>query len=142
MKKPTKAAAQSKRAAALRASDAKNFLAKYKQAWESRDPELAAGLFTRDARYQQNPSSEPIIGREAIHDYWAAATSRQQDIHFEISSFVHGGYVLAAEWTCSYLDRSSGERKELAGMFFADFYGKQVRNFREYWHSRTVRARS
>jgi hypothetical protein len=44
--------------------------------------------------------------------------------------------MLAAEWTCTYQDRSSEVKKELAGMLFADFYGKQVRHFREYWHSR------
>jgi hypothetical protein len=46
--------------------------------------------------------------------------------------------MLAAEWSCTYRDRGSAEKKELAGMLFADFYGKQVRRFREYWHSRKI----
>jgi len=46
--------------------------------------------------------------------------------------------LLAAEWTCTYQDRASETKKELAGILFADFYGKQVRQFREYWHSRKV----
>ena len=79
---------------------------------------------------------EAIVGREAIHDYWAGATGRQEDIHFTVGTCVHSGYMLAAEWTCTYQDRSSGDKKELAGMFLADFYGKQVRRFREYWLSR------
>ena len=132
-KKTSKAA---KRPATLRITDARDFLAKYKQAWEERDPELAASLFTRDARYQVNPFAEPIVGREAIHDYWAGATSDQEDIRFAATNCVHSGYVLAVEWTCNYRDRASDERKELAGMFFADFYGKQVRHFREYYQSR------
>jgi ketosteroid isomerase-like protein len=121
---------------ALGASDAKQFLKKYKQAWETRDADLAASLFTRDARYNENPFGEPIIGREAIHNYWAAATAQQEDIRFTVTNSLHTGYVLIAEWTCLYRDRASGRQRELAGMFFADFYGNQVRAFREYWQSR------
>ncbi len=125
------------RQATLHTSDAKAFLAKYKKAWETRDADLAASLFTRDARYQENPFGEPVIGREAIHDYWAAATAQQEDIRFTATNFLHTGYVLIAEWTCQYRDRTSGRPREMAGMFFADFYGNQVRAFREYWQSRT-----
>jgi hypothetical protein len=131
-----KCAPTSKRQQSLTAADVKHFLAQYKKAWETRNADLAAGLFTRDARYKQDPFAAPIVGREAIHDYWAAATGRQDDIQFTAGAVVHCGYMLAAEWTCTYLDRSSGEEKELAGMFLADFYGKQVRRFREYWLSR------
>jgi len=120
----------------LRSSDAAEFLEKYKKAWETRDADLAASLFTRDARYKENPFGEPIIGREAIHDYWAAATARQEDIRFTVSNSLHSGYVLIAEWSCSFRDRFTSQRRELAGMFFADFYGNQVRAFREYWQSR------
>jgi ketosteroid isomerase-like protein len=134
----TKPEAKTRRPARLQARDVKDFLAKYKKAWETRDADLAAGLFTRDARYKENPFGEPIVGREAIRDYWNAATERQEDIRFHASNFFHVGYVVVAEWSCTYRDRSSGVRKELAGMFFADFYGKQVRAFREYWHSRSL----
>jgi len=124
------------RQASLSASDAKHFLKKYKQAWETRDADLAASLFTRDARYKENPFGEPIIGREAIHDYWAAATAQQEAIHFTVTNYLHTGYILIAEWNCQYRERESGRQRELAGMFFADFYGNQVRAFREYWQSR------
>ena len=122
----------------LRASDVKRFLAQYKEAWETRNADLAANLFTRDAQYKQGPFGEPIVSREAIHNYWKAATGRQEDIHFTVKKFLRIGYILVAEWTCAYRDRSSREHKELAGMFLADFYGKQVRAFREYWLSRTL----
>jgi nuclear transport factor 2 (NTF2) superfamily protein len=126
-----------KRPTPLRESEVKKFLAKYKKAWETRDADLAASLFTRDAHYRQGPFTAPITGREAIHDYWAGATGRQEDIHFNVDAFVHSGYLVAVEWTCAYKDRSTGDRKELAGMFLADFYGEQLRAFREYWHSRS-----
>lgn len=131
-------APQPKQSTKLHASVAKEFLEKYKKAWETRNADLAASLFTRDVRYKENPFDEPITGREAIHDYWAGATTQQEDIHFTVTNSLHTGYFLVAEWTCSYRDRATGKRRELAGMFFADFYGKQVRTFREYWQSRTL----
>lgn len=136
MKTSSTATAPAKAQIALHASVAKEFLEKYKKAWDTRDADLAASLFTRDARYKANPFEEPIIGREAIHDYWAEATGRQEDIHFTVTNSLHTGYVLIAEWTCTY--RATGKRRELAGMFFADFYGPQVRAFREYWQSRAL----
>lgn len=138
MKKPVKKAApKAKPRGRLSASDAKNFLAKYKEAWETRNADLAASLFTRDAQYSRGPFSEPIVSREAIRSYWKAATARQEQIHFTVNSSFRSGYLLLAEWTCTYRDRRSGERRQLAGMFLADFYGTQVRAFREYWLSRT-----
>lgn len=122
----------------LTAKDVQHFLSNYKKAWETQDSELAAGLFTRDAQYKQGPFTPAIVGREAIHDYWAAATARQIDIHFTVGSVIQRGYLLAAEWRCTYQERSTSQNKELAGMLFADFYGKQVRHFREYWQSRTL----
>jgi hypothetical protein len=72
-------------------------------------------------------------------DYWASATAQQQDIHFTVTNSLHTGYVLIAEWTCTYRGRTTGKRRELAGMFFADFYGNQVRAFREYAIPRPVK---
>ncbi len=121
-----------------RADIVRKFLAGYKEAWETRNADLAASLFTRDAHYWENPFGEAIVGREAIRTYWEAATHRQDNIKFTVKSFFRQKYTLVAEWTCEYTSRPSGERRELAGMLFADFYGPQVRTFREYWHRRTT----
>jgi len=122
----------------LTVSTARNFLARYKEAWETRDADLAASLFTRDAHYWENPFGEAIVGREAIRAYWQAATGKQEDIHFDVRNSFHHRYTLVAEWTCRYQDKLSGEHRELAGMMLADFYGDQVRTFREYWHRRVL----
>jgi ketosteroid isomerase-like protein len=135
MKSPAKTTAKPKRQVALNESDVKNFLTRYKKAWETRDADLAARLFTRDVQYYRDPFTAPVVGREAIHNYWAGAGGRQHDIHFTVGASVHSGYIVVAEWTCSYKS-SSGERNELAGVFLADFYGKQVRTFRQYSHTR------
>jgi len=122
----------------LPATAAKKFLTLYKEAWETRNAELAASLFTRDAQYWENPFGAPIVGREAIAAYWKAATGKQDNIRFAVRSSMRVGYTLVAEWTCAYKRQATGERRELAGMLFAEFYGEQVRMFREYWHRRVL----
>lgn len=141
--RPEKKAAKSsgsktKRAGRLTARTAQRFLAQYKEAWESRHADLAASLFTRDAHYWETPFGPPIVGREAIRSYWKAATEKQQDIHFSVRSSLHQKYTLVADWVCAYRSLPSGERRELAGMMFAEFYGDQVRTFRECWVRRTL----
>lgn len=118
--------------------DANKFLACYKEAWETRNPDLAANLFTRDAHYCENPFDKPIVGRDAIRCYWKGATEPQQDIHFTVRDSFAVGHTLVAEWTCTYTHRPSQERRELAGVLLADFYGENVRTFREFWHRRVL----
>lgn len=118
--------------------DADRFLAKYKEAWETRNPDLAANLFTRDAHYWENPFGEALVGREAIRSYWKQATGAHEDIHFSVRDSFTVAHTLVAEWTCAYRHRPSGERRELAGVLLADFYGEEVRTFREYWHRRVL----
>ena len=129
---------KAKRRARLLAAAARKFLATYKEAWETRNPELAASLFTRDAHYRENPFGQDIVGREAISSYWKAATEYQEEIQFRAQQTIRVGYHLVADWTCAYKQRLTGKRRELAGMFVADFYGKQVRNFREVWIGRDL----
>ncbi|HUU12171.1 MAG TPA: nuclear transport factor 2 family protein [Terriglobia bacterium] len=133
-----KSASGSRRRAKLDAATAKRFLATYKEVWETRNAELAASLFTRDAHYWENPFGKPIVGREDIAAYWKKATEKQDKIQFGVVNFFLSRYALFAEWTCSYTHRPTSERRELAGILLADFYGKQVRTFREYWHRRVV----
>lgn len=116
--------------------DAKRFLTCYKEAWETRNPDRAALLFTRDAHYWESPFNEPIVGREAIRAYWKGATGTQEDIQFTVKESFSVGHTLLAEWSATYKHTPSGQQRELAGVLLADFYGEEVRTFREYWHRR------
>lgn len=114
------------------------FLDLYGRAWETRDADLAANLFTRDAHYHEDPLDQPIVGREAIRSYWKSATAQQRDIKFSSGPTYQDGHALIAEWTATYTHIPSRERRELRGVLIADFYGEEVRTFREYWHRRVL----
>ncbi|MFB3920587.1 MAG: nuclear transport factor 2 family protein [Terriglobia bacterium] len=130
--------ATSPRRGRLTASGAVRFLKLYKEAWETRNADLAASLFTRDAHYWENPFGPPIVGREAIRAYWVAATEKQKDIQFSVRDSFFQKFALAIDWRCLYTSLPSGEHRELAGIMIADFYGGQVRTFRECWLRRNV----
>lgn len=129
---------KTKRAGRLTARTAQRFLGQYKEAWEARNADQAANLFTRDAQYWENPFGPPILGREAIREYWKSATSKQEDIHFKVRNSFLQKYSFAIDWKCAYRSLPGGERRELAGIMIAEFYGGQVRTFRECWLRRDV----
>lgn len=118
--------------------NAKKFLETYARAWESRDPDLAASLFTDQALYHEDPFDEPIVGRQGIRTYWQGATAQQKDIDVLVREPHLVGNTVIAEWGARYTHVPSGERRELRGILLAEFEGEQVAAFREYWHRRLI----
>ena len=118
--------------------DAKKFLDSYTRAWETKDAELAASLFTKDAIYQETPFEDPMVGADAIRAYWAGATGQQKeiDVLMREPTVVEGTVI--AEWGVRYTHIPSGERRELRGILLAEFEGEKVTSFREYWHRRML----
>jgi len=51
-------------------ADVEHWVAGYRQAWKSDDPEQIGGLFTDDATYLPSPFSTPWEGRDAIVAEW------------------------------------------------------------------------
>ena len=46
------------------------WVANYRKAWESNEPEDIAALFTEDASYFPEPFAKPWVGREKIVEEW------------------------------------------------------------------------
>ncbi len=63
-------------------ADFKAWLASLGQAWEARDAEAFAALFTEDVRYYWTPFEAPKEGREGVAAAFRAAVARQSDIRF------------------------------------------------------------
>jgi uncharacterized protein (TIGR02246 family) len=105
----------------------------YRTAWETRDADAAAALFTDDATYREQPYEEPYRGREGVHAYWTRVTATQSDIRFRTGKVVAAGSHAAVEWWVTL--RNDGAEVTLAGEFFLVFdEGGLVRHLREYWH--------
>lgn len=104
----------------------------YRRAWETRDANLAADLFTEDATYQVDPFSAPLEGREAIRRYWEEATGPHRDVQFrwKLAAAQDGVHIL--EWQVEFTRTDAG-RIELRGVMFIQLAGERIFRFREYW---------
>ncbi len=63
--------------------DVRDWLERYAQAWERRDPDAAADFFTEDGEYHVTQFTVHK-GREAIRSYWADATGDQSDVAVDV----------------------------------------------------------
>jgi uncharacterized protein (TIGR02246 family) len=111
------------------------WLARYEQAWEQRNPEQAAALFTADAPYYEKPFDPPKVGRAGIRAYWAEVTADQRDVDFKSQVVAVTGQTGVARWSASLTAISSGVRVELDGVFLLTFDGSGLcSELREWWH--------
>jgi hypothetical protein len=116
-----------------------SWLARYEQAWERRDADQAAALFTESARYQELPFDEPKMGRVGIRNYWSTVTADQRDIDFKSQIIAVKGSTGVARWSATFSSAASGARIELDGVFVLEFAPDGLcSELREWWHVRTV----
>jgi len=115
-----------------------NWLAGYAQAWELRDANRAAALFTETAGYHEMPFDAPKVGRTGIRDYWTTVTADQRNVDFKSQVIAVNGQTGVARWSASLTSASSGARVELDGVFILTFDASGLcSELREWWHVRT-----
>ncbi len=113
-----------------------SWLDAYGHAWETRDSQAAAALFTEDATYQETPFSTPMRGRSAIHQYWSDATGSQDQIGFGYDVLAVTSDLGIARWWASFADIQSQAQVKLDGIFvIAMGADNRCRDLREWWHT-------
>lgn len=121
-------------AEAISGASVVEWLAAYGQAWETRDADAAAALFTEDATYQENPHEEPFNGRTGIRDYWSKVTADQRDVSFTSDVITTFGRSAVAHWSARFTSASSGATVDLDGVFLLEFDESGLcNNLREWW---------
>ncbi len=113
--------------------DVAKWLDGYRSAWENRDPDAAAALFTEDSSYREQPYAEPFMGREGVRSYWEKVTATQEDVTVRYGVPLTEGNRAAVEWWVTM--RNGGMDVTLAGEFLLVFdESGLVQTLREYWH--------
>jgi len=113
-----------------------DWLRRYGAAWEGRDADSAAALFSPDAEYYWTPFGPPKRGRGEISRAWSEATSRQRGIRFRFRVLGLTGDTGIAHWNTRLVRVATGREIEIDGILFAEFDGTGLcRVFREWWHS-------
>ena len=108
----------------------------YGNAWEQRDPDAAAELFTEDALYQWGPFGRKLRGQIMIREAWAEAVVEQENVEFGYEVLTATGRGGIVRWWCSadFPGRKVRERDE--GIFRLAFdESGRCTNFEEWWNS-------
>ena len=107
------------------------------RAWETRDADAAADLFTENATYYEDPFNPPFRGRDAIRRYWSDLPQEQGDIAVKLDPLEVTLYTGVARWTATFTRLHSGHRAHLEGVLIASFDEglSRAHTFREWWHA-------
>ena len=84
--------------------EAKKLIEVYGRAWETRDPDLIATIFTEDATYS-DPKEPLNTGVNEIKKYWETKViGEQEDINFTLLNLWVDEGVVIAEWNAVFKD--------------------------------------
>ncbi len=111
------------------------WIASYGRAWEDRDAEAAAALFTSDALYRDHPLGSPHVGHDGVRSYWANVTSTQDQVSVRFGTPVVSPDErrAAVEWWVTMLN--GGSEVTLTGILVLRFAGDgRCQELREAWH--------
>lgn len=131
------ATAGSAAADSLTARALTDWLARYERAWETRNADAAASLFTEHATYRETPFAAPFDGRAAIRDYWTNVTADQRDVDFMADVVSVSDNVGVAHWAATFSQPSTGKQVALDGVFVLAFAADgRCESLREWWHAK------
>ena len=115
-----------------------SWLDAYGEAWESRDGDAAAKIFSADATYQVTPYEDPHVGQDGVRNYWAGVTENQRNVQFEYQTLSVTGNTGIAHWSANFDVAPDGPHIELNGIFVLEFDADgRCRRLREWWHIQT-----
>lgn len=117
------------------------WLEAYGRASAQNDPAASAALFAENAEYYETPFADPLVGREAIYQYWrlGALNLTEKESAYEILT-VQARRGLA-RWRAAFTVVGTGQRIALDCVFLVEFdEAGACRVFREWWHRREFKA--
>lgn len=115
------------------------WMSAYGKASRDNDPHASASLFTEDAQYYETPFSEPIVGREAIYQYWQRGAETLKDKSSQYEIIAVEGNLGVARWKSRFTSIKSGKRHDLDCLFLVEFDEQGTCClFREWWHIQEI----
>ena len=127
-------AASPSRADVVTEASVAEWLAAYGEAWETRDAEAAAALFTPDATYRESPFEAAFDSRSAIREYWSRVTADQRDVSFTSDVVTTFESSAVAHWSARFASVSAGSTINLDGVFLLEFGDDGLcSSLKEWW---------
>jgi len=109
----------------------------YGRAYEARDPDAAAALFSDDATYQWGPFGELLRGPDEIRAKWASAVGDEREtvFRFDYEVLAVSEELGIARWLSSVDVPGEGRRLLYDGVFAVALRDGRCTEFREWWNS-------
>lgn len=117
-------------------ADLERWLHALGKAWEHRDAEQAASLFDEQVIYQEDPFEPPVVGREAVRQYWLAGLGTQGEVKFSGKVLAVDGDTGVVNWRVEFVRVATGARVLLDGVSMGRFMNGKAVEWREWWHRR------
>ena len=99
----------------LTPGDGQDLFARFKRAWEERDPDAMMELFADDAEYRIDPFIEPLSGPVAIREHWNSVVAAEDHIEFDAERIWVSGRTVLGSWHVALTDRASADRVRVRG---------------------------
>lgn len=99
----------------LTPGDGQDLFARFKHAWEKRDPDAMLELFCEDAEFRSDPFAQPLVGANAIRQHWNEVAASQDHIEFDAERVWVSGRTVLGSWHVALTRRSSAERVRVRG---------------------------
>ncbi len=111
------------------------WLQEYKIAWEEKNPQKAADLFTDSAEYYETPFDNSIVGKVKILEYWNEVTRLQKDIEFNYEIIKVQNNIGYCKWSARFTRVTNLKEVKLEGIFEVIFEPSGLcKLFKEWWH--------
>jgi ketosteroid isomerase-like protein len=105
----------------------------YFEACNAGDPEALRACFTDDVAHYFTRLA-PARGADALADH-LAATQRRLDARWTVEHAIEQGSEACIEWSMTWTDPRSGERRLDRGTEWYVFVGERISEIRAYHHS-------
>jgi hypothetical protein len=107
----------------------------YGQAWQKRNSEAAAALYSEDGSYQVTPFVEPMRGRKAIFEYWSNVARTEENVEFRYEILAASRALNIARWWATFVIVPQNLKTKLDGIFVIslDEQGR-CKSLQEWWH--------
>lgn len=119
--------------------DGQDLLARFKQARERRDPDLAVALFRDDAEYRADPFEPALVGANAIRGLWNDVAASQVNVEFDAERVWVSGSTVLSSWHAAFTRRTTAERVRERGFLTIELDdGGLIARLRQWSVVRTV----
>lgn len=100
---------------ALTPGDGQDLFARYKQAWEDREPDRAVELFAPDAEVHPDPFGPVLSGANALRAFWNAFAAERTHTEFDAERVWVAGRTVLGSFHAASTVRSTAQRVRVRG---------------------------